>query len=119
MPHLLTIASQKELRAKGSKPWQQLDFTQPSDAWFRRPRMVGHEGPSSLRGYLNVKFTAPVAPGDGLETSALNVGTGPDGVKEVTLEVKNTRTGKVRTLIPRITRADRTSIVIRGGHAVE
>ncbi|KAH9033354.1 hypothetical protein EDB85DRAFT_1839473, partial [Lactarius pseudohatsudake] len=39
-------------------------------------RMVGHGRPSSLRGYLNVKFTSPVAPGDGLETSALNVGTG-------------------------------------------
>ncbi|KAI9437953.1 peroxisomal dehydratase [Lactarius indigo] len=64
-------------------------------------RMIGHGRPSSLR-YLNVKFTAPVAPGDGLETSAWNVGTGPDGVREVAFEVKNTRTGK---------------IVIGGGHA--
>ncbi|KAH9167777.1 hypothetical protein EDB89DRAFT_1995550 [Lactarius sanguifluus] len=56
--------------------------------------MVGHGRPSSPCGYLNVKLTAPVAPGDGLETSALNVGTGPDGIKEVVLEVKNTRTGK-------------------------
>lgn len=64
-------------------------------------RMVGHGRPSSLR-YLNVRFTAPVAPGDGLETSAWNVGTGPDGEREVAFEVKNTRTGK---------------IAIGGGHA--
>lgn len=57
---------------------------------------VGHGKPSSLR-YLNVKFTAPVAPGDGLETRAWNVGTGPEGVREVAFEVRNTRTGKVRT----------------------
>ena len=57
-------------------------------------RMVGHGKPSSLR-YLNVRFTAPVVPGDGLETSAWNVGAGPDGVREVVFEVKNTRTGKV------------------------
>ncbi|KAI9450105.1 peroxisomal dehydratase [Lactarius psammicola] len=63
--------------------------------------MVGHGRPSSLR-YLNVRFTAPVAPGDGLETRAWNVGTGSDGVREVAFEVKNTRTGK---------------IVIGGGHA--
>ncbi|KAI9449071.1 peroxisomal dehydratase [Lactarius psammicola] len=63
--------------------------------------MVGHGRPLSLR-YLNVRFTAPVAPGDGLETRAWNVGTGPDGVREVAFEVKNTRTGK---------------IVIGGGHA--
>lgn len=56
--------------------------------------MVGYGRPSSLR-YLNVRFTAPVAPGDGLETRAWNVGTGPDGVREVAFEVKNTRTGKV------------------------
>ncbi|KAH9024029.1 hypothetical protein EDB83DRAFT_2230874, partial [Lactarius deliciosus] len=70
-------------------------------------RMVRHRRPSSLRSYLDVRFTAPVAPGDGLETSALNVGTGPDGVNDVALEVKNTRTGKP---IPQFTRADRTSV---------
>jgi len=63
--------------------------------------MVGHGRPSSLR-YINVKFTSPVVPGDGLETSAWNVGTGPDGVREIAFEVKNTRTG---------------NIVIGGGHA--
>ncbi|KAI9450119.1 peroxisomal dehydratase [Lactarius psammicola] len=63
--------------------------------------MVGHGRPSSLH-YLNVRFTAPVAPGDGLETRVWNVGTGPDGVREVAFKVKNTRTGK---------------IVIGGGHA--
>ncbi|KAI0291598.1 peroxisomal dehydratase [Multifurca ochricompacta] len=64
-------------------------------------RTVGYGRPSSLQ-YLNVRFTAPVTPGDGLETSAWDVGSGPGGVIEVAFEVRNTRTGKV---------------VIGGGHA--
>ncbi|KAI0260062.1 peroxisomal dehydratase [Gloeopeniophorella convolvens] len=64
-------------------------------------RAVGRGNASSLR-YISVRFTAPVSPGDGLETSAWDVGVGPDGTTEVAFEVKNTRTGKV---------------VIGGGHA--
>ncbi|KAI0294718.1 peroxisomal dehydratase [Multifurca ochricompacta] len=66
-------------------------------------RTVGYGRPSSLQ-YLNVRFTAPVTPGDGLETSAWDVGSGPGGVIEVAFEVRNTRTGKV-------------GLVIGGGHA--
>lgn len=52
--------------------------------------------PSALR-YLGVRFTAPVMPGDGLETSVWEVRKAPssDGTTEVAFEVKNTRTGKV------------------------
>jgi acyl dehydratase len=57
-------------------------------------KAVGGGGPSSLR-YFGVRFTAPVVPGDGLETSAWEVRKAPDGTTEVAFEVKNTTTGKV------------------------
>jgi peroxisomal enoyl-CoA hydratase 2 len=59
---------------------------------------VGNGRPSALR-YFGVRFTAPVMPGDELETSAWELKKGPDGTTEVAFEVKNTTTGKVR--VPR------------------
>jgi peroxisomal enoyl-CoA hydratase 2 len=56
---------------------------------------VGGGQPSALR-YFGARFTAPVKPGDELETSAWEVKKGPDGTTEVAFEVKNTTTGKVR-----------------------
>ncbi|KAH9983563.1 peroxisomal dehydratase [Russula compacta] len=50
--------------------------------------------PSALR-YFGARFTAPIAPGDELETSAWELRRGPDGLTEVAFEVKNTTTGKV------------------------
>jgi len=55
---------------------------------------VGGGLPSALR-YFGARFTAPVAPGDELETDAWEVKKGPDGTTEVAFEVKNTSTGKV------------------------
>jgi len=55
---------------------------------------VGGGLPSALR-YFGARFTAPVAPGDELETSAWEVKKAPDGTTEVAFEVKNTTTGKV------------------------
>lgn len=57
-------------------------------------RTVGGGTLSSLR-YLNARFTAPVIPGDGLETSAWKVGFGPGDVTEVAFEVRDLRTGQV------------------------
>lgn len=57
-------------------------------------KAVGGGMPSALR-YFGVRFTAPVMPGDGLETSVWEVKKAPDGTTEVAFEVKNTRTGKV------------------------
>jgi peroxisomal enoyl-CoA hydratase 2 len=57
-------------------------------------KVVGGGVPSALR-YFGVRFTAPVMPGDGLETSVWEVKKAPDGTTEVAFEVKNTRTGKV------------------------
>ena len=56
---------------------------------------IGNGRPSALR-YFGARFTAPVTPGDELETSAWEVKNGPDGTTEVAFEVKNTTTGKVR-----------------------
>jgi len=55
---------------------------------------VGGGLPSALR-YFGARFTAPVAPGDELETNAWEVKKGPDGTTEVAFEVKNKSTGKV------------------------
>jgi len=55
---------------------------------------VGGGQPSALR-YFGARFTAPVAPGDALETRAWEVKRGHDGSTEVAFEVKNTTTGKV------------------------
>ena len=57
-------------------------------------KAVGGGVPSALR-YFGVRFTAPVMPGDGLETSVWEVKKASDGTTEVAFEVKNTRTGKV------------------------
>jgi acyl dehydratase len=62
-------------------------------------KSVGDGVPSALR-YFGVRFTAPVVPGDGLETSVWEVKKAPDGMKEVAFEVKNLRTGKVCLLLP-------------------
>jgi acyl dehydratase len=58
---------------------------------------VGGGLPSALR-YFGARFTAPVAPGDELETSAWEVKKAPDGTTEVVFQVKNTTTGKVRPM---------------------
>jgi peroxisomal enoyl-CoA hydratase 2 len=58
---------------------------------------VGGGLPSALR-YFGARFTAPVAPGDELETSAWEVKKAPDGTTEVAFQVKNTTTGKVRPM---------------------
>lgn len=55
---------------------------------------VGGGQPTALR-YFGARFTAPVAPGDALETRAWEVKRGHDGSTEVAFEVKNTTTGKV------------------------
>ncbi|KAI0252068.1 peroxisomal dehydratase [Lactifluus subvellereus] len=55
---------------------------------------IGSGRPSALR-YFGARFTAPVMPGDELETSAWEVKKHPDGTTEVAFEVKNTTTGKV------------------------
>jgi acyl dehydratase len=55
---------------------------------------VGGGKPSALR-YFGVRFTAPVMPGDELETRAWAVKSGPDGVIEVAFEVKNVTTEKI------------------------
>ena len=57
-------------------------------------KAVGDGVPSALR-YFGVRFTAPVMPGDGLETSVWEVKKASDGSTEVVFEVKNTTTGKV------------------------
>lgn len=57
-------------------------------------KAVGGGVPSALR-YFGVRFTAPVMPGDGLETRIWEVKKTPDATTEVAFEVKNTRTGKV------------------------
>ena len=57
-------------------------------------KAVGDGVPSAMR-YFGVRFTAPVMPGDGLETSVWEVKKASDGSTEVAFEVKNTTTGKV------------------------
>ena len=57
---------------------------------------VGGGEPSALR-YFGVRFTAPVMPGDELETRAWAVKRGTDGTTEVAFEVKNLTTEKVRS----------------------
>ena len=60
---------------------------------------IGGGDPSSLR-LFGVRFTAPVKPGDALETSVWEVGPakakGQEGETEVAFVTKNLATGKVR-----------------------
>lgn len=57
-------------------------------------KTVGASDPNSLK-FFGVRFTAPVKPGDKLETSIWEVGNGPHGTTEVAFETKNLTTGKV------------------------
>ena len=56
---------------------------------------VGANDPTALKFY-GVRFTSPVKPGDPIETSAWDMGPGPDGTTEIAFEVKNLNSGKVR-----------------------
>lgn len=47
---------------------------------------------------FGARFTSPVKPGDELETSAWEVGPGPNGTSEITFITKNLTSGKVRYL---------------------
>jgi len=55
---------------------------------------IGGGDPESLK-LIGVRFTAPVKPGDALETKVWEVGKGPAGTVEVTFETKNLSSGKV------------------------
>ncbi|KXN88431.1 Peroxisomal multifunctional enzyme type 2 [Leucoagaricus sp. SymC.cos] len=57
-------------------------------------KAAGGNDPKSLR-LFGVRFTAPVKPGDKLETQVWEVGPGPEGTTEVTFVTKNLNTGKV------------------------
>ncbi|KAG8752052.1 hypothetical protein FRC14_007401 [Serendipita sp. 396] len=54
---------------------------------------VGGNDPSTLKAIAG-RFTSPVKPGDELEVSMWEVGSGPDGTVEVSFVCKNTATGK-------------------------
>ena len=64
---------------------------------------VGGGDPRSLT-LFGVRFTAPVKPGDALETSIWEVGPaqakGHEGETELTFVTRNVATGKVRNLSP-------------------
>ncbi|KAJ7866602.1 peroxisomal dehydratase [Mycena olivaceomarginata] len=57
-------------------------------------KAVGGGDPRSLR-LFGVRFTAPVKPGDALETEAWEVGPGPNGTVEIAFVTKNLTSGKV------------------------
>jgi peroxisomal enoyl-CoA hydratase 2 len=57
-------------------------------------RAVGGNDPNSLK-LFGVRFTAPVKPGDELETQIWEVGPGPNGTTEVTFITKDLASGKV------------------------
>lgn len=57
-------------------------------------KAVGNNDPSSLK-FFGVRFTAPVKPGEALETQVWEVGPGPSGTTEVTFVTKNLKTGKI------------------------
>jgi len=57
-------------------------------------KSVGASDPNSLK-FFGVRFTAPVKPGDKLETSIWEVGKGPHSTTEVAFETKDLTTGKV------------------------
>ncbi|TFK29504.1 peroxisomal dehydratase [Coprinopsis marcescibilis] len=55
---------------------------------------VGGGDPASVK-FFGVRFTAPVKPGDKLQTNMWEVGAGPNGTTEVAFETKNLTNGKV------------------------
>ncbi|KII91605.1 hypothetical protein PLICRDRAFT_38402 [Plicaturopsis crispa FD-325 SS-3] len=55
---------------------------------------VGGGDPKSLK-FFGVRFTSPVRPGDALETSAWEVGPGPNGTVELAFITKDVTSGKV------------------------
>jgi len=55
---------------------------------------VGNNDPRSLK-FFGTRFTAPVLPGDTLETHVWEVGPGPNGTTEVTFITKIVMSGKV------------------------
>jgi len=57
-------------------------------------KTAGGNDPNSLK-FFGVRFTAPVKPGDKLQTSIWEIGKGPNGATEVAFETKNLTTGKV------------------------
>jgi len=57
-------------------------------------KAVGGNDPRSLK-FFGVRFTAPVKPGDALETQVWEVGPGPNGTTEVSFVTKNLTSGKV------------------------
>lgn len=57
-------------------------------------KTAGGDDPNSLK-IFGVRFTAPVKPGDRLETSIWEIGKGPSGTTEVAFETKNLTSGKV------------------------
>lgn len=57
-------------------------------------KTAGGNDPNSLK-LFGVRFTAPVRPGDTLETSIWEIGKGPNGTTEVAFETKNLTTGKI------------------------
>jgi hypothetical protein len=56
---------------------------------------LGGNDAKSLR-MISAKFSAPVKPGDTLETQAWEVGPGPDGTLELSFVTKDLSTGTVR-----------------------
>ena len=57
-------------------------------------KAVANNDPKALR-FIGVRFTAPVKPGDALETRIWEVGPGPNGTTEVTFITTNLTTSKV------------------------
>lgn len=57
-------------------------------------KTVAGNDPTALK-FFGVRFTAPVKPGDTLETQVWEVGPGPAGTTEVTFITKNATSGKV------------------------
>ncbi|KAF8639171.1 hypothetical protein AX17_001658 [Amanita inopinata Kibby_2008] len=57
-------------------------------------KTVGGNDPKSLK-FFGVRFTAPLKPGDALETQIWEIGPGPNGTTEVTFVTKNVNTGKI------------------------
>lgn len=55
---------------------------------------IGGNDAAALKFY-SVRFTSPVKPGDALQTSAWELGPGPDGTTEIAFETKDLTTGKI------------------------